>query len=89
MLRENQEVIKCNLDKTPIKEYPSIKIAAIKNNISACSISNACRKNQKTAGGFIWKYKSTPKPKYTKQPKMPLVFLENDDYILMLSNFKY
>lgn len=54
----NREVIKCNLDGTSIELYEKISIAAKENNISACSITNCCRHNQKSAGGFIWKYKN-------------------------------
>lgn len=66
------------MDGTPIQEYSSVNIAAKENNISACSITNVCRKNQKSAAGFLWKYKDVTK--HIKEPKMPAIFVDNDDY---------
>lgn len=42
-----------------IKEYSSMKEAAILNNIKLNNISCCCNhiKNYKTAGGYIWKFK--------------------------------
>lgn len=51
-------VLQYDLNDIFIKEYESIKMAAFENNIKhSGSITNACKGNQKTAGGFKWKYK--------------------------------
>ena len=41
-----------------MKTYSSIQSASIAVQISACSISDCCRGKQKTAAGYVWKYKS-------------------------------
>ncbi len=40
-----------------IREWPGIKDASIELNIKGNNISAACTGKQKTAGGYIWKYK--------------------------------
>jgi len=40
-----------------LKEYESIKLASIKNNIPASSIRSCCIKKLKHAGGFYWEFK--------------------------------
>lgn len=58
--RPKKKVLQCTLDETIIKEWKSITAASKALNISKSSIS-ACalgKKNFKTAGGFIWKFKS-------------------------------
>lgn len=50
-------VYKYSLNNQFIERYKSIKDAGRKNNILPCNISNCLNNRQKTAGGFIWKYK--------------------------------
>lgn len=40
-----------------INTYNSMKEASVAVQISACSISDCCRGKQKTAAGYVWKYK--------------------------------
>lgn len=53
----SKKVIQCTLNGEPIKEYGSIIEASIENNINPSLITNVCKGNKKTSGGFIWKYK--------------------------------
>lgn len=39
-----------------IKEYNSLKEASLKTNIKYQGISKCCRQQQRTAGGYEWKY---------------------------------
>lgn len=50
--RVRQYDLKGNL----IREYKSVSEAGKINNIPFSNISNCCRKNVHTAGGYIWKY---------------------------------
>lgn len=45
-------------DKGILTEYTSITEASLINNISVCAISHCLQKRSKTAGGFIWEFKS-------------------------------
>lgn len=56
-ISRRKPVIKCDLNGLEIKHYQSIKEAAKSNNIKPCYISAVLHNYQKTAGGFIWKYK--------------------------------
>jgi len=58
-IKERRVVEKFSVDGSFIKEYLSLSLAAKENNISSVSITNCCRKRQKSAAGFIWKYKKT------------------------------
>lgn len=49
-------VLQFDLDNNLLNEFNSIKEAKLATNI--VSISDCCRGLQKTAGGFIWKYKN-------------------------------
>lgn len=49
-------VLQCARDGKLIKRWRSIKEASVTLGIDAPSISNACRGNRKTAGGYVWKY---------------------------------
>lgn len=51
-----RRVAKYDLDGNFIKSYRSIKDACADNGLSRNKITHACRGEQKTAGGFIWKY---------------------------------
>jgi hypothetical protein len=51
------KVCKYSKDNVFIEEYKSIDEASKINNILACNITNTLKRKQKTAGGFIWKYK--------------------------------
>lgn len=43
-----------------ISEYPSIRDAERRTNISRSNISKCCKKKVKSAGGYIWRYKNEP-----------------------------
>lgn len=75
MIREKREVLKCSVDGDILNEYESVNIAAKENNISACSISNVLRKKQKSAAGYLWKYKDITK--HIREPKMPAIFTDD------------
>ena len=49
-------VIKLDNHNKIIEIYSTVKEASEKNNISSSNITNVCKKKQKTAGGFKWKY---------------------------------
>jgi len=51
-------VIKLSMYDEYICEYGSMIEAANINNIDAGQITNVCKGNKKTAGGFKWKYKA-------------------------------
>lgn len=51
------KVQKYSKDNIFIEEYNSIDEAGLLNNILPCNISNVLNGKQKTAKGFIWKYK--------------------------------
>lgn len=46
-----------DLENNHIKDFESINEASRNTNIGKDNISACCRKKQKTAGGYIWKYK--------------------------------
>lgn len=50
-------VLQYDLNNVFIKKWDSITDASKKTNINYYSISNNCRGKQKSAGGFIWKFK--------------------------------
>lgn len=50
-------IVQYTLEGEFVAEYTSIKEAASKNKINQSNISKACIGINKTAGGFIWKYK--------------------------------
>ena len=52
----NKHVIQFDLSGNMIKEWTSIREAAINNNISVGNIINCCKGRCKTCGGYIWKY---------------------------------
>ena len=45
---------KCKIDY--ISDFKSITDASRKTNINKTSIGKVCRLEEKTAGGYIWKY---------------------------------
>jgi hypothetical protein len=51
-----KSVQKLDSDGNMIQTYDSISQASTENNIGDTGIVNACKGNQKTAGGFKWKY---------------------------------
>ena len=58
VLKNNlKPVIQYDLEGNFIKEWEATKIASTKLNIHASNITNCCKNNRKTAGGYIWKYK--------------------------------
>lgn len=58
-----------------IKEYQSIAIASKETGINKCNISACIKGRQKTAGGFIWKYKDECYNICTQTPKIKLYTL--------------
>lgn len=44
-------------DNILLKTYIDIKTAGVENNIHRGSITEVCKGNRKTAGGYIWRYK--------------------------------
>ena len=55
-IRYQRAVLQYTKDNILIKEYKSISAASKETGIY--NIGNCCRKNQKFAGGYIWKYKN-------------------------------
>lgn len=51
-------ILQYDLSHNVISEYDSVKDASIKTGIIRTSISNVLNGKSKTAGGFIWEYKS-------------------------------
>lgn len=54
---KNRMVLQYDMAMNYITEYPSIKEAAIKNNVSQSGITDVCGGRSKSCGGYIWKYK--------------------------------
>lgn len=50
-------VLQFDLNKNFIREWDYIKLAALELKINKAAISFCCKGKQKTAGGFIWKYR--------------------------------
>ena len=57
ILKNKKSVQQIDLEGNVINEYSSIKEAANKCGLTGSNISNALRGKQKTAGGYVWKYK--------------------------------
>ena len=74
----NDPVLKFDLEGNFLQEYFSLTEASQKNNISKSSISEACKENQKSAGGFQWKYKSSNKQIKKIKPKIAQYTLNNE-----------
>jgi len=55
--KNNKAVIQLTTDGEFIAEYHSTSEAGRQTEIKNCSISEVCRGNRKTAGGFVWGYK--------------------------------
>ena len=45
-----------DLEGRTLYEYKSVAEASSKTGVNSSSIAKACRREYKTAGGFIWKY---------------------------------
>lgn len=56
LTRAEKPVIQYTLEGEFVKEYKNTKSAMSKTGIGG--LYNCCIKNQKTSGGFIWKYKN-------------------------------
>lgn len=54
--KTRKKINQYDLNGNFIKEYKSISEASKTNNIPTSSISNCCKKNVHTAGGYIWQY---------------------------------
>jgi hypothetical protein len=50
-------ILQFDLDENFIEEFDSIRTASRKYNVTSSCISANCRGKQKTAVGYIWKYK--------------------------------
>ena len=72
---KNLPIIQYDLNMNLIKEYPSIAIASKETGINKCNISACIKNRQKTAGGFIWKYKDEDYNVCTKTRKIKLYTL--------------
>lgn len=58
--KKRKPVLKINKNTLEIiKEYNSLEEASLDCNINSSDICNCCRGNQKTSGGFVWKYKNS------------------------------
>jgi hypothetical protein len=55
--KNSKPVLQFNLDNILIKEWSSSGEVGRVLNISQGNISNCCNRKQKTAYGFIWRYK--------------------------------
>lgn len=56
--KRGKTVLQYTLDGEFVAEYPSIREAERQTNISNQHIGMCCKGLQKTAGGFVWKYKN-------------------------------
>jgi hypothetical protein len=56
--KRNKTITQYDLDGNIIKEYESQNQASRETNINQSDISSCCNKKQKTAGGYIWKFKN-------------------------------
>jgi hypothetical protein len=57
-LRKNKPVIQFDKQNNFLREWSSGKDASVTLGIGAGDICTCCKGKQKTAGGFIWKYKN-------------------------------
>jgi group I intron endonuclease len=53
-----KHILMFDLNNNFIKEFTSIKEASVETNILDSSLVRCCQNKQKTAGGYIWKYKN-------------------------------
>lgn len=53
---KKQPIIQYDINYNIVKKWDSIKQASLFTNINMGNISQCCRKLQKTAGGYIWRY---------------------------------
>lgn len=56
--KSKKTVLQFDLDGNYIKEWIGLKIITQELRINSANIANCCRGLVKSAGGFIWKYKS-------------------------------
>lgn len=52
----SKSIIQYSKEGNKVCEFPSIVIAAKENDLTPSQVSNVCRKNEITAGGYIWRY---------------------------------
>lgn len=57
-LKKATAIVQYNLDGTFVSEWKILCEASRSLGISKGAISNVCKGRQKTAGGFLWKYKN-------------------------------
>ena len=51
-----KKVLQFNLNGKFLKDYQSLKEAAVENGLSKCGISNVCNGKMGSCGGFKWEY---------------------------------
>jgi group I intron endonuclease len=51
-------VLQYDMSMNFIKEYKNSNVASNETNVNSSGILSCCKGNQKSAGGFIWRYKS-------------------------------
>lgn len=56
-VNKGKPIYQLDLEEKIIREWDTIKQASEKLNIQKVCIASCCRKKQKTAGGYKWKYK--------------------------------
>jgi hypothetical protein len=56
--KHQKSVMQYDLDENFIDEYRSVRFAENQTNISRSTIISVCKGRQKSAGGYIWKYKN-------------------------------
>jgi group I intron endonuclease len=57
-IKQGKPVIQYDLNGNIISEFATMKVAQDKTNITQYNISACCRGKQKTAGGYVWKFKN-------------------------------
>lgn len=58
LIQNCKSVFQYDKDMVYINEYPSVRDAERKTNIARSNIIKCCKLKVKSAGGFIWRYKS-------------------------------
>ena len=67
--KRGRAIIQYDLKNNFIKKWDRIKDASISFNIKQGDICSCCLLNQKTAGGYIWRYENNPLDPLFKIPK--------------------
>ena len=75
--KASKKVIQLDLYNNFIKEFKSMKAAERETGIKAYNISSCCRGIQKTAGGYIWKYKESVSTNCRMEDELPFEAPDN------------